>query len=130
MDHTYADADVLGKLETWEFAMTETAQASPCVECGTTGGWVHPRGHQPVRIRNLCKRCYDRHHYHGTLATFAVQPLPSSHPAPLPALIPHLSRSHRVWGGPHRRDWCERARWEQQPTEQRWPTYGPREGAA
>lgn len=37
----------------------QAAGAAPCVVCGTTGGYVAPKGRQPWRARGHCKTCYD-----------------------------------------------------------------------
>lgn len=46
-----------------------TATATPCVECGTTGGYRPPNQNRPVRRRGYCHRCYWQHWNHGTMTS-------------------------------------------------------------
>ena len=51
-----------------------TPTAAPCADCGTTGGYLPKTQSRPWRSRGLCRRCYDRHASHGTVATFDKAP--------------------------------------------------------
>jgi hypothetical protein len=43
-----------------------TPPAAPCVECGSTGGYIPKDQNRPLRRRGLCSRCYDHHWNHGS----------------------------------------------------------------
>lgn len=126
MDHTFAAN--IGAYETWEFAMQDTPQSAPCLDCGSTGGYTHPRHHQPDRTRDLCATCAMRHRRRGTITDFPLQGYSGSpylpHPAPLPDRLT-LTSSREPWGAPHQPEWQACAAWERQDTADRWPTCQP-----
>ncbi len=35
-------------------------EASPCIECGTTGGYTPPDAHRPARSKGRCQKCSSR----------------------------------------------------------------------
>lgn len=127
MDHTFAAN--IGAYETWEFAMQETPQAAPCLDCGTTGAMLRCAS---GRWRGLCKTCYHRHYSRGTHTNFDLSPHVQvqqlGHPLPLPDRLT-LTSSREPWGAPHQPEWQACAAWERQDTADRWPSYGPTQPA-
>jgi hypothetical protein len=45
--------------------MTATATSRPCLDCGTTGGYIEWGCTHPKRTRGRCKRCYSRAYHAG-----------------------------------------------------------------
>jgi hypothetical protein len=45
--------------------MTATATSRPCLDCGTTGGYIEWGCVHPKRTRGRCKRCYSRAYHAG-----------------------------------------------------------------
>lgn len=127
------------RTRTQEATMPETPQSAPCLACGTTGGYM-PRGYSaPKRTQRLCSRCYSHHYFAGTLGQFphipndviaasyaqrrAIQAHPLAPPAHQPAH--EFKRDRKFIGAYASREWCERVKWEQQDTADRWPTCQP-----
>lgn len=109
--------------------MQRQPEAKPCLSCGTTGGWIDPRCYRPGRTHGLCNACHQRSRYAAWREANPIpeQPHFAPHPAPLPERV-ELTRPRYAlpWGAPHTFAWQAACAWEQQPVEQRWPTYAPR----
>lgn len=109
MDRTFAE--VASRYRDWEATMRE---ATPCRDCGTTGGWAKTVRDLPTRRRGLCNACYRRHDWYGTLGDY---PLVGNnrppHPEPLPERVELVApRQLLPWGGPATAEWQQATDWE------------------
>lgn len=105
MDRTFDPALYAKFDDAWEAGMYE---AKPCLDCGTTGGYIPPDCKTPGRTRGLCFHCYIAHKRHGTLDQFPLGAdpgrIPQAHPQPVPTFV-ELTYQPMNWSALSTQEW-------------------------